>query len=97
MERTLRIAQYIVDNVVGKNIFAMTELGTIKLDQFLKMMGIVGTGGQAKLLIQTGEVTVNGAIETRRGRKLAQGDIVSTMGETLQVDLTLMNDSGKWK
>jgi ribosome-associated protein len=57
----------------------------IKLDQFLKRNGVVETGGQAKLLIQAGEVRVNGAIETRRGRKLAKGDRVSTMGETFRV------------
>lgn len=57
----------------------------IKLDQFLKVKGIVDTGGQAKLLIQAGEVKVNGQIETRRGRKLMQGDRVYTMGETFRV------------
>lgn len=64
----------------------MTLTDTIKLDQFLKMMGVVSTGGQAKLLIQAGEVLVNGAVETRRGRKLVPGDRVSTMGDTFQVD-----------
>lgn len=57
----------------------------IKLDQFLKVKGIVATGGQAKLLIQAGEVKVNGQVETRRGRKLIQGDRVYTMGETFRV------------
>lgn len=57
----------------------------IKLDQFLKLKGLVQTGGQAKLLIQAGEVRVNGTIETRRGRKLTKGDRVLAMGEMLQV------------
>ncbi|MEN9204282.1 MAG: RNA-binding S4 domain-containing protein [Thermostichales cyanobacterium DRC_bins_46] len=48
----------------------------IRLDQFLKRVGLVGTGGQAKLLIQSGEVQVNGTLETRRGRKLYPGDRV---------------------
>ncbi|TVS15485.1 MAG: RNA-binding S4 domain-containing protein [Planctomycetaceae bacterium] len=48
----------------------------IRLDQFLKVEGLVGTGGQAKLLIQAGEVLVNGQIETRRRRKLDPGDVV---------------------
>lgn len=65
---------------------------SIKLDQFLKIKGIVDTGGQAKLLIQDGEVKVNGKVETRRGRKLIQGDRVSTFGEILQVDLTNLLD-----
>ncbi|MBL1175626.1 RNA-binding S4 domain-containing protein [Pantanalinema sp. GBBB05] len=70
----------------------MVEADSIKLDQFLKMQGVVGTGGQAKLLIQAGEVAVNGSIETRRGRKLRLGDLVSVMGETWQVDLTILSN-----
>jgi ribosome-associated protein len=58
---------------------------TIKLDQFLKLMGAVQTGGQAKLLIQSGEVEVNGQVETRRGRKLTIGDRVLVMGEVYDV------------
>ncbi|MAH58449.1 MAG: hypothetical protein CMN91_08465 [Synechococcus sp. ARS1019] len=48
----------------------------MKLDQYLKWMGWVGTGGEAKQHIQSGAVTVNGAIETRRGRQLVEGDQV---------------------
>lgn len=59
----------------------------IRLDQFLKWQGIVGTGGQAKLMIQEGEVTVNGQVETHRSRKLHSGDVVSAGGETLTVEL----------
>jgi ribosome-associated protein len=64
-----------------------TESTAIKLDQFLKLVGVAQTGGEAKLLIQGGEVRVNGAIETRRGRKLVEGDRISTMGETFTVQL----------
>jgi ribosome-associated protein len=52
----------------------------VKLDQFLKFQGLVGTGGEAKQRIQRGDVTVNGAIETRRGRQLAPGDAVAIDG-----------------
>ncbi len=48
----------------------------IALDRFLKWIGIAETGGHAKLLIQDGQVRVNGAIETKRSRKLSSGDIV---------------------
>ena len=48
----------------------------IRLDQFLKHVGIAQTGGHAKILIQGGEIMVNGACETRRGKKLQEGDIV---------------------
>lgn len=64
----------------------MIATGTIKLDQFLKIVGMVQSGGQAKLLIQAGEVKVNGAVETRRGRKLVLGDRVATMGNTFNVE-----------
>lgn len=57
----------------------------IRLDQFLKRFGVCGTGGQAKLLIQGGNVMVNGDVETRRRRKLHIGDIVSVEQETLEV------------
>ena len=52
----------------------------MKLDQFLKWQGLVGTGGEAKQRIQRGDVTVNGTIETRRGRQLAPGDAVAIDG-----------------
>ncbi|MCU0523915.1 MAG: RNA-binding S4 domain-containing protein [Elainella sp. Prado103] len=61
------------------------ESSSIKLDQFLKWVGMVQTGGEAKMLIQDGQVRVNGAIETRRGRRLSEGDRVDVMGETFVV------------
>jgi ribosome-associated protein len=59
----------------------------IKLDQFLKLKGIADTGGQAKVLIQSGSIQVNGVVETRRGRKLRSGDQVSLGNQHLQVVL----------
>ena len=55
------------------------------LDQFLKLCGLVSTGGQAKLLIQGGEVKVNGQVETRRRKKLAPDDVVELGGEKAAV------------
>jgi len=52
----------------------------IRLDAFLKWARVVGTGGQAKNLILSGRVRVNGEVETRRGRKLRVGDIVCVEG-----------------
>ena len=48
----------------------------MKLDQFLKWIAVVDTGGQAKHIILSGEVLVNGSVERRRGRKLIDGDKV---------------------
>ena len=49
----------------------------IALDALLKATGLASSGGQAKVLINEAEVSVNGEIETRRGRKLRAGDKVS--------------------
>ena len=59
----------------------------ITLDQFLKQVGIVGSGGEAKILIQGGEVMLNGVVETRRGKKLVAGDVVEFGGQRLVVTL----------
>lgn len=58
---------------------------SIRLDQFMKLTGFCGTGGQAKLLIQTGEVQVNDQVETRRRRKLLPGDRVTVGDTTVEV------------
>ncbi|MEO0683716.1 MAG: RNA-binding S4 domain-containing protein [Cyanobacteria bacterium J06649_11] len=57
----------------------------IKLDQFLKLLGIAQTGGQAKHIIADGDVKVNGTLETRRGRKLFTGDKVTVGNQTFEV------------
>jgi len=49
----------------------------ITLGQFLKLAGVVGSGVEAKLLIQSGDVFVNGEVDYRRGKKLHHQDIVS--------------------
>ncbi|MEM9275318.1 MAG: RNA-binding S4 domain-containing protein [Cyanobacteria bacterium P01_F01_bin.143] len=59
----------------------------IKLDQFLKWQGIAQTGGEAKIIIQDGEVMVNDSLETRRGRKLRTGDFVTVDGRKYRVEL----------
>lgn len=59
----------------------------IKLDQFLKWMGVAQTGGEAKMMIQAGAVLVNGAVETRRGRKLSPGDTVEIDDKIYRVQL----------
>ena len=55
------------------------------LGQALKAASLVGSGGQAKVLIQAGEITVNGEVETRRGRRLRSGDVVEVGDERLEV------------
>ncbi len=56
------------------------------LGQALKACDLVGSGGEAKVLIQGGEVRVNGEVETRRGRKLEKGDVVE-VGEDERLEV----------
>jgi ribosome-associated protein len=59
----------------------------IELGPLLKLANLADTGGQAKLLIEHGEVRVNGSVELRRGRKLTPGDVVEVAGhEPVVVD-----------
>lgn len=57
----------------------------IKLDQFLKMVNIAGSGGQAKIMIISEDVKVNGAVETQRGKKLRSGDMIEAEGRKFQI------------
>jgi len=57
---------------------------SIRLDQFLQLCG-VATGGQAKVLIQGGEVKLNGEVETRRRKKVVVGDAIELDGEVYEV------------
>jgi ribosome-associated protein len=67
-----------------------TENRTIQLDHFLKFIGVVDTGGQAKMIIQGGEVFLNGELETRRKKKLVDGDIVEVYGDSFLVDFNAL-------
>lgn len=58
----------------------------IKLGQALKAAGMAGSGVEAKIVIQDGLVKVNGATETRRGKKLVAGDIVEYKGESVKIE-----------
>ena len=55
------------------------------LGQALKASNLVQSGGEAKVLVQGGDVRVNGEVETRRGRRLRSGDVVEVGDERLEV------------
>lgn len=66
--------------------FAVTIRGaSIELAQLLKFGGLAETGGEAKNLIANGLVTLNGEVETQRGKTVVPGDRVSYNGRTLVV------------
>lgn len=58
----------------------------VRLDHFLKLCGVAETGGQAKLMIQSGAVLVNGLVETRRRKKLFPGDVVFASNEEFVIE-----------
>lgn len=65
----------------------------IKLDQFLKVTDTVQSGGQAKVLIRSGEVSVNGEMELRRGRKLYDRDVVTVDDVSFTVEIAPTDDA----
>lgn len=60
----------------------------VELYKILKFEGLVTTGGEAKLLIGDGQVTVNGTIETQRRKKIVAGDVIGFRGDTLLIALS---------
>jgi ribosome-associated protein len=57
----------------------------IRLGQFLKLADLIDTGGEGKVLIASGDVTVNGEVDMRRGRQLHPGDVVTVLGRSARV------------
>ena len=73
-------------------MFAVSEMNdiaveddAIKLGQFLKLADLVESGSQAKEVLAGGVVRVNGDVETRRGRQLERGDVVSLGANSARV------------
>ena len=68
----------------GKNMISVIiKDDYIKLGQALKLAGLVGSGVDAKMVIQDGMVLVNGEVETQCGKKLYDGDVVEYDGEKI--------------
>lgn len=70
------------------NAYRVMAADFIKLDQFLKIINVVRSGGEAKLIIRSGEVLVNGEMELRRGRKLYDEDIVTIEDTSFTVHIS---------
>jgi ribosome-associated protein len=60
----------------------------VELYKILKFEGLASSGAEAKLLIDDGQVVVNGEVETRRRKKILSGDTIEFRGDALQVKLT---------
>ena len=71
------------DNAGPRQITVGAE--PITLSQFLKFGGLAESGGAAKHAIRDGRVTVNGAVETQKGKKLSAGDRITFEGRTIVV------------
>lgn len=57
----------------------------VELYKILKFEGVVGSGGEAKSVIDDGAVLVNGEVETRRRKKIVSGDVIEYLGETIKM------------
>jgi ribosome-associated protein len=69
---------------------------SIRLGQFLKLANLVESGADAKPLIQDGAVSVNGEVETRRGRQLVRGDVVTLGPQSARVAAEGADDGLPW-
>lgn len=64
-----------------KEITFLLRTPTIEVAQLLKAAGVTENGGEAKFLVQEGKVLVDGVLETRRSRKLTEGQVVELQGQ----------------
>ena len=69
---------------------------SIRLGQFLKLANLVESGAEAKPVIAAGAVSVNGDVETRRGRQLVKGDVVALGGTSARVSDESSGDDLPW-
>ncbi|WP_244929409.1 RNA-binding S4 domain-containing protein [Nocardioides sp. W7] len=69
---------------------------SIRLGQFLKLANLVESGAEAKPVIAAGEVSVNGEVETRRGRQLVKGDVVTLGPQAARVSDESTSDDLPW-
>ena len=69
---------------------------SIRLGQFLKLANLIESGSEAKPLVAEGAVQVNGEVETRRGRQLVRGDVVTLAGQSARVSDEGSPDNLPW-
>ena len=67
-------------------IFKLKGAEYIELIKMLKLLRIADSGGQAKLMVEDGEVTLNGKPESRKRAKLRPGDVIGIFGETITIE-----------
>ena len=81
---------------MGEPVEVPVREGTIRLGQFLKLANLVESGAEAKPLVAGGVVRVNGEVETRRGRQLVQGDVVTLGAQSARVADAAVGDDLGW-
>jgi ribosome-associated protein len=70
---------------IPEKIFELHGQEFIELNKMLKLLGLVETGGEANIMIESGEVTVNGEVETRKRKKLRSGENVNFAGQSIHI------------
>lgn len=70
----------------GSSIYIKGEY--ITLGQLLKFLNLVSTGGEEKIFVTTHDITYNGEIENRRGKKLRPGDVITIDGDKYEICLS---------
>lgn len=68
-----------------KHTFSLDGYPYIMLNNLLKVLHLVGTGGEANIRITEGEVTVNGLVELQKRKKIKAGDNIEFGGQTIEV------------
>lgn len=81
---------------MSEAVHVRIEDESIKLGQFLKLANLVDTGADAKNLLAGGVVRVNGQSETRRGRQLVNGDLVTVAAQSARVSDGSTPDDFPW-
>jgi ribosome-associated protein len=89
VDEYIMISSYTARSSFPESVMRNVEITKqpVELFKILKFEGMVTTGGEAKQAIANGQVSVNGEIETRKRRKIVDGDVITFANESLQIRL----------
>jgi ribosome-associated protein len=88
-EKTKRQVETIDQGIIQKEITLRSGKENLELHEFINIVGLVHSGGQAKHAIRSGQVMLNSAVETRKRKKLKNGDIIGYEKKKYQVKINV--------